>query len=251
VRLRHYILLLLLLTALPMKSVSAGEEFIQENVPHLSQQAGMNSELFCGPAAVVNTLAWFKSTRQVSVLHGIRTKDQLISFVNRLGSDKYMKTDNRTGTSLKGLTTGLAKYLSECSIPHRIEVRPWFTVSPDTPPMSFGWLSAMLKEKRGVIINVGWYNEDVEQKRYTRNGGHFVTATGYAHDENRREIVFNDPLQAEGGTRCHVLPLADGWTVGARMPRPEADERPMLLHGYQSAAGRCAIVEYVITYEVK
>lgn len=227
------------------------EDFIQKDVPSISQRVGMNSNMFCGPAAVVNTLAWLKQTRKLNILRGIRNDDQLVSFVNRLGSDKYMKTDNRTGTSLAGMVSGLSKYLNECAVPHQIETRCWFQNTDVPNTITFAWLSDALKGNKCVIINIGWYHKDEAQKKYLRNGGHYITGVGYHVDGQLRQLVFNDPLRTDKGTMSEILAIDDGWSVLGRKPQPEANEIPMLLKGVESDLGKFAIIENVMVYTVK
>ncbi|MBA3936728.1 MAG: hypothetical protein H0X38_04645 [Planctomycetes bacterium] len=235
-----------------LPGTAVGEEYIQAGVPNVSQRAGMNSNLFCGPAAVVNTLAWLKQARGVNVLKGIRNEDQLVSFANRLGSDKYMKTDNRTGTSLDGLVFGLSKYLDECAVPHQIDVRPWARGrAAAANVITFEWLSAALKADKCVIINIGWYSTDESRKSYARNGGHFLTGTGYRVDGEKRQLIFNDPLKTEKGIRSEIVAVDMDPGVMDGDAKPETQRSTLLLKGVESDLGKLAIIEFAVVYTVK
>ena len=105
-----------------------------------------------------------------------------------------METDPMEGTPAVRVIEGLGSYLdSKGYAVSKLEVAGWRTIGSANAGYSIGlkptlaWLRSSIDDEASVVLlNVGWYKEAA--RGYTRDGGHWVVATGTGPKPNQFHI---------------------------------------------------------------
>ena len=118
----------------------------------------------------------------------------------------YMDTDGRrteqpdlkAGTSISDSILGLQEYLSARDL-----LEDYTIVDVKSP--AFDWVSERITRCNNVVLLLGYW--EMQDSRWKRIGGHYVTAVGT--DLDNQVIAFSDPYRdhAEDGFAGRVLPL--------------------------------------------
>ena len=182
-----------------------------DSFPHYHQRSSAfggfeyGGRVYCGPVSVSNSLIRMYNLGHRRILDSSNDPglDQF-RLIKLLGSPEYFNTGN-TGTSPGAICTGLKRFFRDRQVEnYEIKYQGWRSVPPefiekgDSGIPDLSTILHSLHETWGVIVNFGWYKYDEENDVYTRNGGHWVTLTGYGHDskeKNSSSLIFRDPAR--------------------------------------------------------
>ncbi|MCI4667029.1 MAG: hypothetical protein MRZ79_02635 [Bacteroidia bacterium] len=159
---------------------------------------------YCGPVATSNAFVWLDKNNYPKINPYANSKSGQIKMVLDLAKPKYMNTEEGSGTGPSKMISGIKKYLQDKGYsPKSIEMAGWKNSSDkigSKPKMD--WIKKGILEHSMVFLNVGWYEYDANKNKYTRVGGHWVTAIGYGVDQNGNErsnyIIVHDPAGRAG-----------------------------------------------------
>jgi predicted HTH transcriptional regulator len=233
-------------------TLALGDEKILQNVPNVSQAKDLNNNSFCGPAAAMNTLLWLRDTKGLKILRGVTSNDKIISFMNILGSNRYMKTSTKNGTTMSSLYGGLTVYLGECGYKiGSMEIRSNSIRIEGDPRCSFEWIRQMIDEEKCVIVEVSSYDKSKEPGNHVHVGGHYLTCIGYNMVGDKKELIVNDSTNEQPAQRYTVTLMESGSKVGGKAVDQNAVGAPMRLDGYKPSKGDIGIIQNVLAYAVK
>jgi len=203
------------------------QDYAPKGMPDFSQkQGGWDSPqdsgtgwYRCGPVAAANSLWWFDSKFEAIPAPPAMISDtyplvpsfgppgawddhdphNVEPLVNALAVQ--MGTSPLAGTSVSGLATGIASYITSTVGPGQYSV----TVQARPP---FSWVAGEVRRSEDVLLLLGfWQFHDISGQQVPfRIGGHYVTVAGA--NVMTPTIVFSDPYSdtAEFGQMGRVIP---------------------------------------------
>lgn len=229
-----------------------------DSTPDLAQcdpEAGFwqDGELFCGPAAVSNSLMWLANHGFDQLSPKMKTdKESQIAMVKILAAHDLMRTEE-CGTLAIGIMRGVDRYVARADYRcKRLEYRGWrplfgsYKSSGEFPDLK--WMKEIVCDPGGALwLNVGFYEYDKELSNYNRMGGHWVTVVGYGVDAKGRKdpsiLIIHDPSPRSGDTLshqyCHTVKIEDGSSLNgtdAGLPR-SANGQYMIQDGLRAWRG--------------
>jgi len=161
---------------------------------------------FCGPTAASNGLFWLAKNGYPNLNPYENNKSGQIDLVMDLSTDQYMQTESKNGTGAANILRGLDLYITNngYSSPS-LEMAGWrctgsgFSSSRVSKTPDLDWIKKGLRAKSGVLLNFGWYTYNASSNAYSRVGGHWVTAVGYATNEQGDDyLIVHDPAGRTG-----------------------------------------------------
>lgn len=165
--------------------VSAGAIYDKQWDPSLygglDQHSTHCPDLSCGPSAAVNSFVFLQNRYPGiygSDLAG-STYENWVDTANTLLDPKYMDCDcNNGGTTIDNFISGKQEYLNDVA-PGSTEVHAqnWFDAANPQKP-SWQFIFDELMKGQDIEILVGFYDDTGG-----RNGGHYVTVTGFTFDD--------------------------------------------------------------------
>ena len=158
-----------------------------------------NGAMYCGPAAVSNSLMWLSDNGFPSLVpsSGDRYRDQH-SLISELGSKEFMNT-RQIGSTVQDLCRGIKKYLQMQGLSGKIVSEGMYDASrefkSDKTVPDYHRIKTFTTDKRAAWLNIGWYKYDSENDTYTKSGGHWVTLVGFSHDDKTGKdfLIIHDP----------------------------------------------------------
>lgn len=213
-----------------------------DSTPDLAQcdpEAGFwqDGELFCGPAAVSNSLMWLANHGFDRLSAKMKTdKESQIAMVKILAARDFMRTEEY-GTLANGIMRGVERYIARADYRcKKLECKGWrplfgsYVSSGDHPDLK--WMQEIICDPGGALwLNIGFYEYNKELSTYERMGGHWVTVAGYGIDAKGKKdpsvLIIHDPSPRSGNTPthqyCHIAKIEDGTTLNGDdmgLPRP-------------------------------
>ncbi|MCE5321704.1 hypothetical protein LLG46_00145 [bacterium] len=223
----------LIAVCLPCRS-SVPDYYIDkvESTPDLPQcdpNSGFwqDGELFCGPAAVSNSLMWLADHGFERLSPKLETDRKSQIAMVKILSSRYMMNTTEDGTLADGIMRGVDGYVTKADYRcKRLEYRGWrklygkYKSSGDIADMK--WMQGIISDPAGALwLNVGFYKHDKDSSTYERLGGHWVTVVGYGMDANGKRdpsvLIIHDPSPRSGNKLshdyCHMIEIQDGGTL--------------------------------------
>ncbi|MEN6356281.1 MAG: hypothetical protein ABFD83_04265 [Armatimonadota bacterium] len=213
------------------------------DLPQCDPEAGFwqDGELFCGPAAVSNSLMWLAKNGFDRLNPQLENEQKSqVAMVKILASRDMMDT-TEDGTVADGILRGVENYITKAGYHcKKLEYRGWrklygqYKSSGDIPDMK--WMQSMISDPAGALwLNIGFYKYDKQTSTYERLGGHWVTVVGYGMNaKGKRDpsiLIVHDPSPRSGQKLthdyCHVIEINDGTTLTG-----DSDGLPRSSDGY-------------------
>src|SRR5277367_209047 len=133
---------------------------------------------FCAPAAVSDWLMYFAHHGYPNLVEkGKDVFTQQVDLVKCMASADYMNTSLDNGTAPVQIMNGLEKYVA--SRGYKIKRLQYQGYRPcpaknfagaSTPQLD--WIKSSFAQKRGVVLNYGWYTYDEASNTFKRTSGH-------------------------------------------------------------------------------
>lgn len=150
-------------------------------VPDLKQHDIQDKEeYYCGPVSAANGIIML-SQKGFSNLFQSGTE---LNLIEDLAS--YFKTD-KNGTTSDNMCKGLESFVNAKGYKNKIAYQGFRLVDTKYKTAAlpdFNWIKSEINKGNAVFLNIGVYKKNVKDGKtiYTRQYGHFVTATGNGYN---------------------------------------------------------------------
>ena len=178
-----------------------GLDFYQE-ATELKDLSGLNGNELCWPTALTHRIMYQRELRKNPfpklLLSGDLNHDGKVDFLDQIryfAEPQNCNTQKDSGTSIENALSCTRNYYKDSGY------QPWVYIigahAEDWPkdaakkdfvrPVNVSDLRKYLSSDLGVIMLIGWYEEDRKEKTWKWSGGHFFNVYGYDYDESWEE----------------------------------------------------------------
>ncbi len=182
-----------------------------------------NGGQYCAPVSASNGLAWLAKDGYPKLM-----PTNQVDLARELGSPTFMKTSLKNGTGIKGVTRGLANYVTNSGYSIKeLAYQGWRSadkrlvrrIPGHSNPLRIGH---GLRKKSIVLLNVGFYKK--RGSEYERRGGHWVTLVGSEKGDTPILIVHDPARRSPEGQheRVTATRIRTGKLVGSQAGLPIA-----------------------------
>lgn len=241
-----------------------------EAVPDLTQTDRRaylpgKGRMYCGPAAVSNSLAWLAGQGYEGLLPTYSNESNLqYEIARKLGSRNYMRTIVNEGTSTWRLMKGVAKYIKDAhyqfaSLSYQGVGKTPKEYPKDSDRPSLEWLKEGFETLSGIWIVLGWYSHNEAMDEYTRVGGHWVTVVGYGMTRegelDPQMLIIHDPAPWGKNVPSPLYVKAEeiytGDIKGKTSSRPAAGHYKLTGEMPLSRNSDCAILDGIVILKME
>lgn len=169
-------------------------------------------EYYCGPVSAANGIIML-AQRGFSRLYQPQDSKSLINELAR-----YFKTD-KNGTTTANMIDGLQSFVNAKGYNSKLKYQGFRPIDPKykiTTIPNFDWIKNEINKDNAVFLNLGIYKKNIQDGKtiYTRQYGHFVTATGQGSNGISIEpngLTIHDPYnRVHGDHHIKVQEITQG-----------------------------------------
>ena len=151
---------------------------------------------WCGPVAVSNTLVHLAKVYYQTLLPpqgDLSEIEAQVALVEKLAD--CMNLDESGATPID-VMSGLEKYVVDRGYKIKIEFKGWrdgsiYKKVEDKP--NIDWTMQGVIGTSNAILNIGWYETNLEKSEYKRHNGHFVSEAGFLKSPKENFLIIHDP----------------------------------------------------------